>query len=138
MSTTFTDLPAAFDFSTSANQEMVKHMAKDFAEKNIRPYVMEWDEAQYFPVELFKKLGELGMMGVLVPEEYGGSGFSYFEYVTVIVEIAKVCGSIGLSVAAHNSLCTGHILAFGNEEQKHKWLPKLATAEWIGAWDLMP
>jgi alkylation response protein AidB-like acyl-CoA dehydrogenase len=136
MSTTFTDLPAAFDFSTSANQEMVKHMAKDFAEKNIRPYVMEWDEAQYFPVELFKKLGELGMMGVLVPEEYGGSGFSYFEYVTVIVEIAKVCGSIGLSVAAHNSLCTGHILAFGNEEQKHKWLPKLATAEWIGAWGL--
>ncbi len=136
MDIALTDMPAGYDFSTTENQEMVKQMAKDFAEKNIRPHVMEWDEAQYFPVELFKKLGELGMMGVLVPEEYGGSGFSYFEYVTVIVEIAKVCGSIGLSVAAHNSLCTGHILAFGNEEQKHKWLPKLASAEWIGAWGL--
>jgi alkylation response protein AidB-like acyl-CoA dehydrogenase len=136
MDIALTDLPAGYDFSIADNQEMVKQMAKDFAEKNIRPHVMEWDESQYFPVELFKKLGELGMMGILVPEEYGGSGFSYFEYVTVIVEIAKVCGSIGLSVAAHNSLCTGHILAFGNEEQKHKWLPKLATAEWIGAWGL--
>ncbi|MDF2435120.1 MAG: hypothetical protein JWP44_4751 [Mucilaginibacter sp.] len=136
MDIALTDLPAGYDFSTSDNQEMVKQMAKSFAEKNIRPHVMDWDESQHFPVELFKKLGELGMMGVLVPEEYGGSGFSYFEYVTVIVEIAKVCGSIGLSVAAHNSLCTGHILAFGNEEQKHKWLPKLATAEWIGAWGL--
>ena len=136
MQTTLTDLPAGYDFSTTDNQEMVRQMAKDFAEKHIRPHVMEWDESQYFPVELFKKLGELGMMGVVVPEEYGGSGFGYFEYVTVIVEIAKVCGSIGLSVAAHNSLCTGHILAFGNEEQKHKWLPKLASAEWIGAWGL--
>jgi len=139
MDIALTDHPAidgGYDFSTTENQEMVKQMAKDFAEKNIRPHVMEWDEAQYFPVELFKKLGGLGMMGVLVPEEYGGSGFSYFEYVTVIVEIAKVCGSIGLSVAAHNSLCTGHILAFGNEEQKHRWLPKLASAEWIGAWGL--
>lgn len=136
MDTALTDLPAGYDFSTTENQEMVKQMAKDFAEKNIRPHVMEWDESQYFPVELFKKLGGLGMMGVLVPEEYGGSGFGYFEYVTVIVEIAKVCGSIGLSVAAHNSLCTGHILAFGNEEQKHRWLPKLASAEWIGAWGL--
>jgi alkylation response protein AidB-like acyl-CoA dehydrogenase len=136
MQTTLTDLPAGYDFSTTDNQEMVRQMAKDFAEKHIRPHVMEWDESQYFPVELFKKLGELGMMGVVVPEEYGGSGFGYFEYVTVIVEIAKVCGSIGLSVAAHNSLCTGHILAFGNDEQKHKWLPKLASAEWIGAWGL--
>jgi len=136
MDTALTDVPAGYDFSTTQNQEMVKQMAKDFAEKNIRPHVMEWDESQYFPVELFKKLGELGMMGVLVPEEYGGSGFGYFEYVTVIVEIAKVCGSIGLSVAAHNSLCTGHILAFANEEQKHRWLPKLASAEWIGAWGL--
>jgi alkylation response protein AidB-like acyl-CoA dehydrogenase len=97
---------------------------------------MEWDEGQHFPAELFRKLGELGMMSVFVPEEYGGSGFGYFEYVTVIQEIARVCGSIGLSLAAHNSLCTGHILAFGNEEQKHKWLPKLATAEWLGAWGL--
>jgi len=128
--------PAGFDFSATESQKMIGQMAKDFAEKYIRPYIMEWDEAQYFPVELFKKLGKHGMMGVLVPEEYGGAGFGYFEYVAVIVEIAKVCGSIGLSVAAHNSLCTGHILAFGSKEQKQRWLPKLATAEWIGAWGL--
>jgi len=125
-----------YNFSISDNQGMVRAMVKDFAEKNIRPHVMEWDEAQYFPVEVFKKLGALGLMGVLVPEVYGGSGFGYQEYVDVIVEVAKVCGSVGLSLAAHNSLCTGHILAFGNEEQKSKWLPKLATAEWIGAWGL--
>ena len=136
MDTLVADSPSAFEFSTSENQRMVAQMVKDFAEKNIRPNVMQWDEEQTFPIELFKKLGALGLMGVLVPEEYGGSGFSYFEYVTVIVEIAKVCGSIGLSVAAHNSLCTGHILAFGNNEQKQRWLPKLATAEWIGAWGL--
>src|ERR1700742_4646956 len=136
MDTALTDLPIGYDFSTTENQEMVRQMAKDFAEKNVRPHVMEWDEAQYFPVELFKKLGGLGMMGVLVPEAYGGSGFGYKEYVTVIVEIARVCGSIGLSVAAHNSLCTGHIMAFANEEQKQRWLPKLASAEWIGAWGL--
>ncbi len=125
-----------YDFSQSENQQMVGHMARDFAEKHIRPHVMEWDEAQHFPIEVFKQLGELGMMGVVVPEEYGGSGFGYLEYVTVISEIARVCGSIGLSVAAHNSLCTGHILAFANEEQKHRWLPKLATCEWLGAWGL--
>nr|WP_214071501.1 acyl-CoA dehydrogenase [Mucilaginibacter sp. dw_454] len=136
MDALLTDVSAGYNFSSNDNQAMVAQMARDFAEKNIRPHVMEWDETQTFPVELFKQLGELGMMGVLVPEEYGGSGFGYFEYVTVIVEIAKVCGSIGLSVAAHNSLCTGHILAFGNDEQKKKWLPKLATAEWIGAWGL--
>lgn len=128
--------PAAFNFSISENQQMVRAMVKDFAEKNIRPHVMEWDEAQVFPVEVFKKLGELGLMGVLVPESYGGSGFGYQEYVDVIVEVSKVCASIGLSLAAHNSLCTGHILTFGNEEQKQRWLPKLATAEWIGAWGL--
>jgi len=131
-----TEVSAGYDFSIGDNQRMVAQMVKDFAEKNIRPHVMEWDEEQIFPIELFKKLGELGLMGVLVPEEYGGSGFGYFEYVTVISEIAKVCGSIGLSIAAHNSLCTGHILYFANEEQKHRWLPKLATAEWIGAWGL--
>lgn len=125
-----------YSFSISENQEMVRGMVRDFTEKNIRPHVMEWDEAQYFPVEVFKKLGELGLMGVLVPEIYGGSGFGYQEYVDVIVEVSKVCGSIGLSLAAHNSLCTGHILAFANEDQKHRWLPKLATAEWIGAWGL--
>lgn len=125
-----------YSFSVSENQMMVRSMVKDFAEKHIREHVMEWDEAQTFPVDVFKKLGELGLMGVLVPENYGGSGFGYQEYVDVIVGISKVCGSIGLSLAAHNSLCTGHILAFGNEEQKAKWLPKLATAEWIGAWGL--
>lgn len=125
-----------FNFSSSENQEMVKNMVRDFAEKHIRPYVMEWDETQHFPMEVFKKLGELGLMGVLVPETYGGSGFGYQEYIDVIVEVSKVCGSVGLSLAAHNSLCTGHILAFGTEEQKSKWLPKLATAEWIGAWGL--
>jgi alkylation response protein AidB-like acyl-CoA dehydrogenase len=125
-----------YSFSISENQMMVRKMVKDFAEKNIRPHVMEWDESQHFPVDLFKKLGELGLMGVLVPENYGGSGFGYQEYVDVIVEVSRVCGGIGLSLAAHNSLCTGHILAFGSEEQKQKWLPKLATAEWIGAWGL--
>ncbi len=125
-----------FDFRVSENQVMIRKMVKDFAEKNIRKNLMEWDEAQHFPVELFKELGSLGLMGVLVPEEFGGSGLGYQEYVDVIVEISRVCGSIGLSVAAHNSLCTGHILAFGNEEQKKRWLPKLATGSWIGAWGL--
>ena len=111
-------------------------MIRDFAAKHIRPQFMEWDEQQIFPVDLFHKMGELGLMGVLVPVEYGGSGMGYFEYVTVISEIAKVCGSIGLSVAAHNSLCTGHILYFGSEEQKRKYLPKLASGAWIGAWGL--
>ncbi len=125
-----------FNFLPDENQQMVAQVAKDFAEKHIKPYVMEWDESQTFPVETFKKLGELGLMGVLVPENYGGAGMGYFEYVHIIAEIAKVCGSVGLSVAAHNSLCTGHILSFGNEAQKQKYLPKLASAEWIGAWGL--
>ncbi|RLJ79885.1 acyl-CoA dehydrogenase [Pedobacter alluvionis] len=129
-------MSVSFDFSETETQQNVKAMVRDFAEKNIRPHIMEWDEAQHFPVELFKQLGELGLMGVLVPEEYGGSGLGYQEYVDVIVEVARVCGSIGLSLAAHNSLCTGHILAFATEEQKQRWLPKLATAEWIGAWGL--
>ncbi len=124
------------DFSTNENQLMIADMIKKFGNDHIRPKMMEWDESQEFPIEVFKKLGNLGLMGVLVPTEYGGSGFSYTEYVTAIVEVSKICGSIGLSMAAHNSLCTGHILAFGNEEQKKKYLPKLATAEWIGAWGL--
>ncbi len=123
-------------FGQTENQQMIINMVRDFAEKHIRPNVMEWDEAQIFPIDTFKKLGELGLMGVLVPQAYGGSGLGYHEYVNVIVEIARVCGSIGLSVAAHNSLCTGHIMAFANETQKAKWLPRLATAEWIGAWGL--
>jgi len=118
------------------NQVMIKQMVRDFAEKEIRPHIMEWDEAQIFPVDVFKKLGNLGLMGVLVPTEYGGSGLGYFEYITIISEISQVCGSIGLSVAAHNSLCTGHILYHGSEAQKQKYLPKLASAEWIGAWGL--
>lgn len=124
------------EFNYTDTQLEIANMIKDFAGKHIRPDMMEWDESQKFPVELFRKMGELGLMGVLVPAEYGGSGLSYFEYVTVISEIAKVCGSIGLSTAAHNSLCTGHILYFGSAEQKKKYLPKLATAEWIGAWGL--
>ena len=124
------------NFEQSENQKMVAQMARDFAEKHIRPYVMEWDEAQHFPKETMQEMGKLGLLGVLVPEEYGGAGLGYNEYITAIIEITKVCSSVGLSMAAHNSLCTGHILQFGNEEQKKKWLPKLATGEWIGAWGL--
>jgi alkylation response protein AidB-like acyl-CoA dehydrogenase len=124
------------NFDQTDNQKMIAQMVRDFAEKHIRPNVMEWDEAQYFPIEAFKEMGKLGLLGVLVPENYGGAGFGYFEYVTAIVELSKVCGSVGLSMAAHNSLCTGHIMYFGNEEQKAKWLPKLASGEWIGAWGL--
>jgi len=124
------------NFEITENQKMITQMIRDFGAKYIKPNVMLWDESQEFPVQLFKEMGKLGLMGVLVPEVYGGSGLSYFEYVTAIKEISKIDGSIGLSVAAHNSLCTGHILKFGNEEQKRKWLPKLATAEWIGAWGL--
>ena len=124
------------EFSANENQKMIAETVKKFAEAYIRPQIMEWDEAQHFPVELFKKMGEQGLMGILVPEKYNGSGLSYFEYVTAIVEVSRVCGSIGLSMAAHNSLCTGHIMAFGNEDQKVKYLSKLSTGEWIGAWGL--
>jgi alkylation response protein AidB-like acyl-CoA dehydrogenase len=124
------------DFTTNEITAQVAETARQFAQQFIKPDIMIWDEKQEFPVQVLKGLGRLGLMGVLVPEEYGGSGLTYFEYATVIQEIAKVCGSIGLSVAAHNSLCTGHILAFGNEEQKRKYLPKLATAEFIGSWGL--
>lgn len=123
-------------FQVSELTQQVAQMARDFARQEIKPHVMEWDESQVFPVDVFKKMGRLGMMGVLVPEEYGGAGMTYYEYKTIIEEVAKVCGSVGLSLAAHNSLCTGHILTFANEEQKKRWLPKLATAEWIGAWGL--
>ena len=124
------------NFTTNELTLQVGQTAKEFARQHIKPHLMEWDESQEFPVHIFKEMGKLGLMGVLVPEEYGGSGMGYYEYSTVIQEIAKVCGSIGLSLAAHNSLCTGHILTFGNEEQKKKYLPKLATAEFIGAWGL--
>lgn len=124
------------NFEASEITQHAAQTARDFAQQKIKSHVMEWDEKQEFPVHIFKEMGQLGMMGVLVPEKYGGAGLSYFEYKTIIEEIAKVDGSIGLSVAAHNSLCTGHILLFANEEQKQKYLPKLATAEWIGAWGL--
>ncbi|MEX1189189.1 MAG: acyl-CoA dehydrogenase family protein [Bacteroidia bacterium] len=124
------------DFSLNENQKMIVEMVRDFGEKHIRPKMMEWDESQEFPREVFTKLGELGLMGVLVPQEYGGSGFGYFEYVTAITELSKIDPSIGLSMAAHNSLCTGHTMMFANEEQKKKYLPKLASGEWLGAWGL--
>lgn len=128
--------PVTINFSETENQKMISQMIRDFGVREITPKMMEWDESQHFPIDLFKKLGSLGLMGVLVPEQYGGSGFGYSEYVTAIVELSKIDGSIGLSMAAHNSLCTGHILQFGNEEQKQKYLPKLATCEWLGAWGL--
>jgi hypothetical protein len=124
------------DFSHSETQKMIAQTVRDFALQNIKPHMMEWDNNQEFPIHILKALGELGLMGVLVPEEYGGSGLSYNEYITIIDELSQIDSSIGLSLAAHNSLCTGHILQFGNESQKKKWLPKLASAEWIGAWGL--
>ncbi|MEO7045835.1 MAG: acyl-CoA dehydrogenase family protein [Ferruginibacter sp.] len=129
-------IDADMEFSQNELTQQVAQSAKDFAQQYIKPHLMEWDESQEFPVHIFKEMGKLGLMGVLVPEAYGGTGLSYFEYSAVIQEIAKVCGSIGLSLAAHNSLCTGHIMTFGNEAQKQKYLPKLASAEFIGAWGL--
>lgn len=123
-----------FDYLES--NAMIAESVRDFAETHIRPHIMEWDEAQTFPVDLFRKLGQMGYMGILVPEELGGSGLGYHEYITIIDEISKVDPSIGLSVAAHNSLCTNHILTFGTDDQKRRWIPKLATAEHIGAWGL--
>ena len=123
-------------FQFSEEQELIAASARDFAEQYIRPHIMEWDESQHFPKDVLQKAGEMGFMGIFIPEEYGGSGLGYHEYVAIIEEIAKVDPSIGLSVAAHNSLCTGHIYYFGNEKQKKKWLPKLASGEWIGAWGL--
>lgn len=124
------------DFQQTETQQQIARMVRDFGKQYIRPHVSEWDEEQHFPAEVFRRLGELGLMGVLVPEEFGGSGMSYPEYVTAVSEVAKFCGGIGLSVAAHNSLCTGHILQFGNAEQKKKYLPRLASGQWIGAWGL--
>lgn len=124
------------NFTPTEDQQMIAQTVRDFAEKNIRPYVMEWDEAQTLPRDTLRQLGELGLMGILVPQEYGGSGLTYFEYVTALIELGKVDSSLTLSVAAHNSLCTGHILKFGNEAQKSKYLPKLASCEWLGAWGL--
>ncbi|MFM7589071.1 MAG: acyl-CoA dehydrogenase family protein [Bacteroidota bacterium] len=124
------------DFKISESTNMIGSSVKEFAARRIKPFSMEWDENQEFPRDLFKEMGQLGLMGVLVPEAYGGTGLGYEEYVEAIVELSKADPSIGLSMAAHNSLCTGHIMAFGNEEQKRRWLPRLASGEWIGAWGL--
>jgi alkylation response protein AidB-like acyl-CoA dehydrogenase len=124
------------NFEKNENQLMIAQMVRDFAEKEIKPYMNQWDADEHFPVDVMKKLGNLGLLGIYIPESYGGSGFTYFEYATALMELGKVCGGIGLSVAAHNSLCTGHIYYHGNEEQKQKYLPKLASGEFIGAWGL--
>ena len=131
-----TDILPSMNFDYSETQNMVAAAARAFAQQHILPHVMAWDESQAFPVEVLKKAGALGFMGILVPESLGGSGLGYHEYIAILEEISKVDPSIGLSIAAHNSLCTGHILAFGNETQKQRWIPKLATAEWLGAWGL--
>lgn len=124
------------NFDANENQKMIAQMVRDFAEKEILPNRNKWDEEEHFPIDVMKKMGELGLLGVFVPEQYGGSGFGYFEYATALMELGRVCGGVGLSVAAHNSLCTGHIYYNANEEQKNKYLPKLASGEWIGAWGL--
>ena len=125
------------EFNENENSKLIVQSVRDLVEREVRPSLMDWDERQHMPIDLFKKqFGPAGMLGVLVPEEYGGAGFGYHEYVDTIVEVARVCGSVGLSVAAHNSLCTGHIMYFANAEQKKRWLPKLATGEWLGAWAL--
>lgn len=124
------------NFEQNENQKMIAQMVRDFAEKEIRPNMNKWDDEEYFPVDTMKKMGDLGLLGIYIPEEYGGSGFGYFEYATALMELGRVCGGVGLSVAAHNSLCTGHIYYHGTEEQKKKYLPKLASGEFIGAWGL--
>jgi alkylation response protein AidB-like acyl-CoA dehydrogenase len=124
------------DFNVSENEQMIAQMVRDFAEKEIRPNRYQWDKDEHFPIDVMKKMGELGLLGIYIPEEYGGSGFGYQEYTTALIELGKVCGGVGLSVAAHNSLCTGHIYYHGSEAQKKKYLPKLASGEWIGAWGL--
>jgi alkylation response protein AidB-like acyl-CoA dehydrogenase len=131
-----TEKMPAVTFEETENQKLIAQMIRDFGTRQIKPHIMDWDETQKFPIELFHEMGKLGLMGVLVPEEYGGAGFGYLEYITAISEISRIDGSIGLSVAAHNSLCTNHILQFANDEQKLRYLPKLATGEWIGAWGL--
>ncbi len=124
------------DFIQSENQIMIAQMLRDFADKEIKPFMKQWDDDEYFPIDTMKKLGDLGLLGIFIPEEYGGAGFTYDEYATAVMEIGKVCGGLGLSVAAHNSLGTGHIYYHGSEAQKKKYLPKLATGEWIAAWAL--
>ncbi len=142
--TTLLDSPAAvgaapsvpFGFQLSDDQLAVRKMVREFAESELAPHVMEWDEAQAFPREAIARLGELGMLGVIVPEEYGGAGLSYIDYIGVIEELSRVDGSVGISIAAHNSLCTNHLLLFGTEDQKRRWVVPLAQGRMIGAWGL--
>ena len=124
------------EFRLTDEQKQIKQMVREFAESEIKPHIMKWDEAQHFPMNVFRKAGELGMLGVTLPEEYGGAGLSYIDYVNVIEELAASESGFGLSIAAHNSLCSGHIYQAGNEEQRKKWLPRLTSGEWIGAWGL--
>ena len=131
-----TELQMGPSFELGETHNMVAASARDFAQQYIAPHVMDWDERQFFPKEVLHHAGDMGFMGILVPEIYGGAGLGYFEYTAIIEEISKVDPSIGLSIAAHNSLCTNHILQFGTEQQKQRWLPKLASGEWIGAWGL--
>jgi alkylation response protein AidB-like acyl-CoA dehydrogenase len=131
-----TEIQSGPSFELGETHKLISASARDFAQQYIAPHVMDWDERQFFPKELLHQAGDMGFMGILVPEIYGGAGLGYFEYTAIIEEISKVDPSIGLSIAAHNSLCTNHILSFGDEEQKQRWLPKLATGEWIGAWGL--
>jgi len=135
MSEMIENLPEV-NFEETESQKMIAEMVREFGARKIKPRMMEWDESQEFPIDVFRQLGDLGLMGVLVPQEYGGAGFGYLEYITAIAELSKIDGSIGLSMAAHNSLCTNHILSFGNDEQKSKYLPRLASGQWIGAWGL--
>src|SRR5918994_4785770 len=123
-------------FELTEEQQQIKMSVREFAQSEIAPHVMEWDESQHFPVELVPKLAEQGFMGVIFPEEYGGAGMGYVEYVTIIEELSRVDGSVGISVAAHNSLCSNHIYMFGTEEQKRKFLTPLARGEKLGAWGL--
>jgi alkylation response protein AidB-like acyl-CoA dehydrogenase len=131
-----TEIQSGPSFELGETHQLVAASAREFAKQYIAPHVMDWDERQFFPKEVLHHAGSMGFMGVLVPETYGGAGLGYFEYTAIIEEISKIDPSMGLSIAAHNSLCTNHILQFGSEEQKHRWLPKLATGEWIGAWGL--
>jgi alkylation response protein AidB-like acyl-CoA dehydrogenase len=124
------------DFKVTEQQQMIAQTVRDFADKHVRPFVMEWDESQHFPIDTMHQLGQLGLLGILIPEEYGGAGLGYFEYITALTELGRVDGSLTLSVAAHNSLCTNHIYKFANAEQRRRWIPKLAGGEWIGAWGL--
>ena len=131
-----TEIQTGPSFELGETHKLISASARDFAQQYIAPHVMDWDERQFFPKELLHQAGDMGFMGILVPENYGGAGLGYFEYTAIIEEISKVDPSIGLSIAAHNSLCTNHILSFGDAEQKQRWLPKLASGEWIGAWGL--